>query len=90
MPQVLMALMRHESIDTSMRFYVGRNAQTTADVVWEAYTKAHSEKTEKGTVPSTVEPAEEKDALKEKTQPRSDTEVAEVAAVGVEPTTRGL
>lgn len=37
MPQVLMQLMRHESIDTTMRFYVGRNAQTTADVLWEAH-----------------------------------------------------
>jgi integrase len=43
MPQVLMVLMRHESIDTTLRFYVGRN--TTADAVWEAY-----EKGKKGTV----------------------------------------
>ncbi len=34
MPQVLRELMRHESIDTTMRFYVGRNAETTADAVW--------------------------------------------------------
>ena len=27
-PQVLMELMRHESIDTTMRYYVGRNAQS--------------------------------------------------------------
>lgn len=40
MPPVLMQLMRHESIDTTMRFYVGRSAQATADVVWEAYKKA--------------------------------------------------
>ena len=33
MPQVLMELMRHESIETTMKFYVGRNAQTTADVL---------------------------------------------------------
>ncbi len=37
MPQVLKELMRHESIETTMRFYVGRNAHTTADAVWEAY-----------------------------------------------------
>jgi integrase len=36
MPQVLMELMRHESIETTMKFYVGRNAQTTAAVLWEA------------------------------------------------------
>ena len=29
MPQVLMELMRHESIDTTLRYYVGRNAQQT-------------------------------------------------------------
>ena len=27
--------MRHESIDTTMRYYMGRNAQTTADVLWQ-------------------------------------------------------
>jgi len=37
MPPVLMQLMRHESIDTTMRFYVGRSVQATADVVWDAY-----------------------------------------------------
>jgi integrase len=36
MPQVLMELMRHESIDTTMKFYVGRNAQSTAAVLWQA------------------------------------------------------
>lgn len=36
MPQILMQLMRHESIETTMRFYVGRNAETAADVLWEA------------------------------------------------------
>ena len=36
MPQVLMELMRHESIETTMRYYVGRNAQRTADVLWAA------------------------------------------------------
>ncbi|MEX2122193.1 MAG: site-specific integrase, partial [Pirellulales bacterium] len=40
MPQLLMVLMRHESIDTTMRYYVGRNAQTAADVLWEAHAKA--------------------------------------------------
>jgi integrase len=40
MPQVLMELMRHESIETTLRFYVGKNAQATADVLWEAHGKA--------------------------------------------------
>jgi integrase len=37
MPQVLMHLMRHESIETTMRYYVGRNAENTEDVLWNAY-----------------------------------------------------
>lgn len=42
MPQVLMELMRHESIETTLRFYVGRNAESTADVLWEAHERAGS------------------------------------------------
>lgn len=37
MPQVLMELMRHSSIVTTMRFYVGRQALATADTVWSAW-----------------------------------------------------
>jgi len=36
MPQILMQLMRHESIETTMKFYVGRNAETAADALWNA------------------------------------------------------
>src|SRR5436190_20990040 len=45
MPQVLMELMRHESIDTTMRYYVGRNAQSTAAVLWAAHRQAKSNNT---------------------------------------------
>lgn len=34
--QVLMELMRHESIETTLKFYVGRNAETTAAALYEA------------------------------------------------------
>ena len=37
MPPVLQQLMRHESIQTTMRYYVGRNAQATSAVLWEAH-----------------------------------------------------
>ena len=37
MPPDLMALMRHNDIQTTMRYYVGRNAQATADALWAAY-----------------------------------------------------
>ncbi len=36
MPQVLMQLMRHESIETTLKFYVGRNAETTAAALYAA------------------------------------------------------
>jgi integrase len=37
MPQVLKELMRHESIETTMKYYVGHNAQLTAEVLWSAF-----------------------------------------------------
>jgi integrase len=36
-PADLMVLMRHESIETTLRFYVGANAQRTADTAWAAF-----------------------------------------------------
>jgi integrase len=40
MPAVLQELMRHESIETTLRYYVGRNAQNTAKTLWQAHKKA--------------------------------------------------
>ena len=34
MPHVLKELMRHETIETTMRYYVGRNAETIAETLW--------------------------------------------------------
>ena len=36
MPAVLQALMRHESIETTLRYYVGANAERTAETCWAA------------------------------------------------------
>lgn len=36
MPNVLKELMRHESIETIMKYYVGQNAQATADILYKA------------------------------------------------------
>lgn len=36
MPDVLMLLMRHSDIDTTMKYYVGRNAQKAAEAIWAA------------------------------------------------------
>ena len=40
MPAQLMELMRHESIETTLRFYVGTDAQRTADAAWVAFERA--------------------------------------------------
>ncbi len=45
MPQVLKELMRHESIETTMKYYVGHNAQLTADALWSAYGQRNIEST---------------------------------------------
>jgi integrase len=40
MPAQLKELMRHESIETTLRYYVGTNAERTAEACWDAYEKA--------------------------------------------------
>ncbi len=35
-----MELMRHESIETTLRYYVGQNAMSTAAVLWKAHRAA--------------------------------------------------
>jgi integrase len=49
MPPDLQAMMRHESIETTLRYYVGQDAERTAEVCWEktpgadeAYAAAHA------------------------------------------------
>ncbi len=42
MPQILMELMRHADISTTLRYYVGLNAERTADVLWEAFEKGNT------------------------------------------------
>lgn len=49
MPQILMQLMRHEDISTTMKFYVGREAEATADVIWAAVAKPEKQGTISGT-----------------------------------------
>lgn len=40
MPADLQVLMRHESIDTTMKYYVGQNAQATSKTLWRAFDAA--------------------------------------------------
>ena len=37
MPAVLMQLMRHKSIETTMKYYVGRNTERLANEIWDAF-----------------------------------------------------
>ena len=43
MPPQLKELMRHESIETTLRYYVGTDAQRTADAAWAAFERAGGE-----------------------------------------------
>jgi len=40
MPAQLMELMRHESIETTLSYSVGRNAERTAAILWREHEKA--------------------------------------------------
>jgi len=44
MPVQLKELMRHESLDTTLKYYVGQNAQRTAEILWAAYEKEKGDK----------------------------------------------
>ena len=35
MPAVLMAMMRHKDISTTMKFYVGQDAESMAETIWK-------------------------------------------------------
>ena len=39
MPAQLMELMRHETIETTLSHYVGRNAERTAAILWHEHVK---------------------------------------------------
>ncbi len=52
MPAQLMELMRHETIETTLSYYVGRNAERTAAILWHEHEKA----TEPGRKPDTKKP----------------------------------
>jgi len=37
-----MEMMRHQDITTTQQFYVGRNAEASADVIWDAFATVNS------------------------------------------------
>ena len=85
MPTDLMALMRHESIETTLRYYVGRNAQNTAKPLWEAHRKAAIGNSLGNRAP---EPSSAYKASPAVTCFRD--KACQVAEEGLEPPTRGL
>jgi integrase len=66
MPAVLQQLMRHESIETTMRFYVGRDADAVADVLWQAVEPASIGP--EGNKTGNIGPVSRSDRAKEKPQ----------------------
>lgn len=56
MPAVLQQLMRHESVTTTMQFYVGRNARTASAAIREAFEKQQNQR-------STNSPANSRSSL---------------------------
>ena len=42
MPPILQQLMRHATIQTTMEYYVGRNAEAAADALWDAVGKSEN------------------------------------------------
>jgi integrase len=56
MPAQLMELMRHETIETTLSYYVGRNAERTAAILWHEHEKA-------------TEPERKTDVKKPRTKP---------------------
>lgn len=42
LPQQLMELMRHTDIKTTLGYYVGKNAKTTTNALWDAFSQAKS------------------------------------------------
>lgn len=47
MPAVLKEIMRHESIETTLRYYVGINAEETAEELWQVFSNQTSNQTDR-------------------------------------------
>ncbi|MCC6127431.1 MAG: site-specific integrase [Pirellulales bacterium] len=69
MPAELRELMRHSDISTTMQFYVGRNAQSTAATLWAAYQRSEiAEKDGFGNTFGNNSPVESNPTEQKKTQ----------------------
>jgi integrase len=93
MPAQLMELMRHESIETTLRFYVGTDAQRTADAAWAAFERAGGPFSDPAPnkAPNTGVPEElEETPLAEPQTPYGEGVSDEVDRGGIEPPTHGF
>jgi integrase len=65
MPAVLQELMRHESIDTTMRYYVAKNAKSTSAALWEVHRQSGTQSgTHADHIPENSEPNASEEARK--------------------------
>ncbi len=92
MPRVLMELMRHESIDTTMKYYVGRNAEATSDAAFAAYEATRAKQTGDGKAGPVNTSVNSRPPVALDGRPRNDTSpcfarACEVEDIGLEPTT---
>ena len=91
MPPKLMELMRHESISTTLRFYVGKNAERTADAAFAAYEAIQAKQAAAKAGPIHTSVNSEAPAVpvgfQETTQPLVFARGCEVEDIGIEPTT---
>ena len=94
MPAQLMELMRHESIETTLRFYVGTDAQRTADAAWAAFDRAQGPNSGRfgsafGSAPLSDSPAGHQPAVETRGIPGDGASLT-VDGAGIEPATHGF
>jgi hypothetical protein len=81
MPPELRELMRHADLSTTMGYYVGSNAQSTAASLWAAYGKAGGNNPPTGNTFGNNGPAGGSAIAPETTQPLTDEGVAEYTSL---------
>ena len=72
MPPDLMAMMRHEDIKTTMKYYVGHDAERTSEAIYAAY-RLSGGSASNGSISGSTEAKKGKRASRKKT-PKTDTE----------------
>lgn len=94
MPAQLMELMRHESIETTLRFYVGTDAQRTADAAWAAFERSGGAiqtpaPSAAPSAPLPGSPADSRPAIETRVIPGDGASLT-VDGAGIEPATHGF